>query len=368
LVLAIGAALLLGRHAHLSTGVILLMALAGALASYAVMIATKVAIGGEQWVFYHHAGAAACAVVVLLLALKKPLLPYLDVTGIGLMILLACGRGGCFLVGCCHGQPSDWGITYGEEHVAAGFPRDLAGVRLTPVQAVEGLWVIAVAALASVMVWTRVVPGSAFSSCLIAYGGGRFLFEFWRGDRDRKTRWGIREAQWTSLLLVLLAVVGQVVGWLPGSAWQIELALGWGAVTAGILCGRQPLRRRLLRPNHVRELSLAVDHLNSNNRLLVERTSLGVQISRATFGGPEEPRWVYVLSIDGEELDSGSAWALARLVRRLRHPQDQIEVEKRQPNLYRLVVSARVDAGWRSQFFGYNRKRPRAAGDSGHAG
>jgi len=340
LALAICVALALGSHAGLSPGVILLMAVAGALASYLVLIATIVAIGGERWVFYHHALAVAGAVVVLLVALKRPLLPYLDVCSVGLLLLLACGRGGCFLVGCCHGQPADWGVTYGPEHVAGGFPRDLAGVRLAPVQAIEGLWVIFVAAIGSRMIWRSAVAGAAFSWCLIAYGGGRSLLEFWRGDRDRRSRWGLSEAQWTSLVLMVVAIAFQVLGWLPRIAWQLELALGSGVATAvfWIQQSRRPRVRRLLRPNHIREMALALDRVRAGNRMSVEETSLGVRISGAAFAGPEAPRCVYTLSSGVSEMDADSARVLGDLIRRLRHREDQIKVVGRQRGIFHLLV------------------------------
>ena len=43
-------------------------------------------------------------------ALELPVLPYLDLTCLGLGIFLVCGRQGCLMVGCCHGKPCGWGI------------------------------------------------------------------------------------------------------------------------------------------------------------------------------------------------------------------------------------------------------------------
>jgi hypothetical protein len=342
LALAICTALVLASHSHLPLRIILLMALVGSLASYAVLIATIVVIGAERWVFYHHAFAAACAALLCLLALHQPLLPYLDVAGISLMVLLACGRFGCFLVGCCHGRPADFGVSYGPEHVVAGFPRDLAGVRLLPVQPAEGLWVALVAAVGSRMIWTGAAPGVPFSWCLIAYGGGRFLLELWRGDRDRRLHWGLCEAQWTSLMLVVLVTVLQMAGSLPRTAWQLALALVWAIVVAAIWVrrSRRPLFQRLQRPDHVRELTLALDRITASNRISVETTSMGLRISGCAFTGSEEQRCVYTVSAGDGELDTGTALMLARLMRRLRHPQDEIDVVAGHTGIFHLVVRA----------------------------
>ncbi len=340
LALAICTALVLAVHLHLSLRIILLMALVGSLASYAVLIATIVVIGAERWVFYHHALATASVMILCLLALNQPLLRYLDVAAVGLMVLLSCGRLGCFLVGCCHGRPADWGVSYGPEHVAAGFPQDLAGVQLIPVQAAEGLWVALVAAMGSRIIWTGTGPGASFSWCLIAYGGGRFLLELCRGDRDRELHWGLCEAQWTSLMLVALVAILQIAGWLPRSAWQLALVCGWTVVAAAIFFrnSRRPLVQHLLRPDHVRELALAVDRVRAGNRVSVQHTSMGVRISGASFTGSKEQRCVYTVSTQGRELDARTAIVLARLMRRLRHSQDEIDVLAGQPGIFHLVV------------------------------
>jgi hypothetical protein len=316
------------------------MAVSGALASFAVLVGTKVVVGGERWVFYHHAGAVAVAEFLLLRTSKSPVLPYLDLLAAGLLFLLACGRIGCLLVGCCHGRPADWGVCYGPEHVSAGFPRDLGGVRLAPVQLVEALWVVVVASMASGMVWNASRPGAALSWCLIGYGGGRFLIEFWRGDRDRPTRLGMSEAQWTSLLLVLLAAISQAANWLPSSPWQFVVVVGWGAAASAILFqrSRRPLLYRLLRPNHVQELTRAMDRVNADERLCVEHTSLGLRISSARFTGPEAPHCAYTLSNADREMDTVTVATLAQLMRRLRHPADSVEVIAGQPGVFHVVV------------------------------
>jgi hypothetical protein len=346
--LGIGTALVLGWHAHLSLGVILLMAVTAATASFAVVVITMGVVGGERWVFYHHALAVTSAVVLLLRLLGQPLLPYLDLAAISLAVLLACGRVGCFLVGCCHGTPSDWGVRYGAKHVAAGFPGDLAGVRLLPVQILEGLWVAAVAAVGSGLIWTGSPAGTALSWCLIAYGGARFVFEFWRGDRDRPTPWGLCEAQWTSLLLVAMATICQLAHWLPYTPWQLAAALAWAVVVVTIFLWqrRQPVARRLLQPNHVREMAFALDRLSTWRRLQptdeedphLERTSEGIQISSSRIAASEASLYVYTLSCAEGEMEPLTARALARIIGRLRHPGFRFGLVARTPGIFHLIM------------------------------
>ena len=62
-------------------------------------------------------GGVAAAVAVILVYLKYYKLPIrslLDITAVGLMLILVFGRIGCFLNGCCYGKPTShfWGVTF----------------------------------------------------------------------------------------------------------------------------------------------------------------------------------------------------------------------------------------------------------------
>ena len=68
--------------------------------------------GEERIIYYRHEIAVMVVAALLLWLLRQPLLPYLDVTILGIGMFLTCGRMGCFMVGCCHGRPHDWGVCY----------------------------------------------------------------------------------------------------------------------------------------------------------------------------------------------------------------------------------------------------------------
>jgi phosphatidylglycerol:prolipoprotein diacylglycerol transferase len=62
-------------------------------------------------------GGALPAMLVILLCLRNYRLParkYMDVVVIGLLVALAFGRIGCFLNGCCYGEPTKmpWGVRF----------------------------------------------------------------------------------------------------------------------------------------------------------------------------------------------------------------------------------------------------------------
>src|SRR4029079_14152035 len=98
---------------------------------------TKVISVRDLIIYYHHEIAVIVMVTVFLRLTGQPALPYLDVTILGVGLFLAVGRVGCLMAGCCYGRPWRWGVTYGHEHVAAGFAEHLAGVRLFPIQIIE---------------------------------------------------------------------------------------------------------------------------------------------------------------------------------------------------------------------------------------
>lgn len=110
-------------------------------------------------------------------------------------------RIGCFLAGCCYGVEVPWGMELNASHVAPHH------VHLMPVQLFESafnlLLFIALAVLSRRLVqkW-RVLP-----IYFLAYGSGRFVLEFFRGDAIRGHFWAFSTSQWISLLLIAAAIV-----------------------------------------------------------------------------------------------------------------------------------------------------------------
>src|SRR6266536_430673 len=225
----------------------------------------------------------------------RPLLPYLDVTVLGVGLFLACGRVGCLMVGCCHGRPASWGVRYRDEHAAAGFPAYLVGVRLLPVQALESVWALAVSLAGAGLVLAGAAPGVALEWYLVAYAAGRFFLELVRGDAGRVYLLGFSEAQWTSLASPLAVT-------LAGAAAALPVRRRLAAVPS----------HRLLRPRHVREVAEALA-APAHGRPAVTTTSLGIRVSAGAGR--------YALSSATGDMDEAAARVLARLIAQLR-PQD----------------------------------------------
>lgn len=243
-VAATGTGLLLTSAQHLPLRPALLLALTAALVFLLLVAATKVVAGTEYIVYFHHEVAILASGATLLWALGVPALPYLDITAIGVLVFLGFGRAGCLMVGCCHGRTAPFGVRYGTRHVAAGFPGQLAGVTLAPVQSLESVTAFAVAGFGvHLALWGA--PGSALEWCLLAYGAARFfLLEPLRGDR-RPSLLGLSHAQWVAAARAAATLVAMGTGMLAVEARSLALAaapcLALAARVGGLrLVGRKP--------------------------------------------------------------------------------------------------------------------------------
>lgn len=216
---------LLITRAGLSLRVFAVAALAAVATFLVLAMSTKIITGYEKITCYHHVIAILVVTAALLRLLSQPVLPYLDVTVLGIGLFQACGRVGCLMVGCCYGRPHSFGVCYGQEHWAAGFPSYYVGVRLFPVQAVEACWVLCVVAIGSLLVVCGSAAGTALGWYLTAYAVGRFCFEFLRGDSVRSYFAGFSEAQWTSLLVVCATLCAALSGLIVFHVWYAVAAL-----------------------------------------------------------------------------------------------------------------------------------------------
>jgi hypothetical protein len=299
---------------------------------FALVWATKVTTGKERIVYYHHEIGVMAVTAFLLWTIHQPLLPYLDVTILGIGAFLACGRIGCLMAGCCYGRPHRWGIRYREEHAAAGFPSYLVGVRLFPIQAVESLWVLGTVAAGTYFVWSGQQPGIALAWYVVAHGAGRFVFEFARGDADRPYWLGFSQPQWLSLLLTGGAVLAELAGVLPLSRWHLATFASLVATVIAVSLRRRFQRTptfRLLHPRHIQQVANAVKALCASGGhtiatpdktftvVGVASTSLGIQISGGRIDHGAERVYHYTLSSAGEAMTEGTARSLSGLIRRL---------------------------------------------------
>lgn len=308
---------------------------AAAMASFLLLaIVTKIVTGEEQLIYYHQEVVVMLVAALVVKALHRPVMPYLDITILGVGAFLACGRMGCLMVGCCHGRPFRWGIRYCQEHAEEGFAPYLVGIPLFPVQALEAIWVLVVVAWGAAMIWTGQAAGSALAVYTVAYGAARFSFEFIRGDTDRPYTWGFSQGQWLSLWLISLLVWAERSGRVPFHSWHAATLASLLAMMVAVTVRRHldsSQRFRILHPHHVREVAAAIgldtkpptpsSNMQPGGMLLpvrVDCTSLGFQISEGTVQNAAGAVVHYTLSHRDRSMAQPAAMLLADLVVGLR--------------------------------------------------
>ena len=160
------AAVVLGIAASVRMGLPVGVALACGVAGVATLLTWTVLrrriVGREEFVLLEHAWLVTDAMTGTAMLADQPAWPWLDVHAVAVAAFLAFGRLGCLMAGCCHGQPSGIGITYGAGH-------RYAGIRLFPVPLVESI-LLALIAIAGFVGLGRVPAGTVFVLVATAYG------------------------------------------------------------------------------------------------------------------------------------------------------------------------------------------------------
>jgi prolipoprotein diacylglyceryltransferase len=141
---------------------------------------------------------------------------------------LVFGRLGCLASGCCHGRPARLGVRYPDGSISPA----LVGVRLWPLPFAESVWIAVVTVTAATLLGNG--PGVATAAWLLAYGVGRFAFEFVRGDlADSRCPGPLSRQQWVVIGIVVALAVAQAwesMTWRDAggvSGALVLLVLGW---------------------------------------------------------------------------------------------------------------------------------------------
>ncbi len=367
--LAMLLAILLAVKMNLSIWILIGIIVTGIVTFLSLTMLTKIITGRESLIYYHHEIAITLTTAGLLKILHQPVLPYLDITILGIGTFLFCGRSGCFMVGCCHGRPYHWGVCYGEEHRKAGFTSYLVGVRLFPVQALEALFVLFVVITGTVFVLSKSYrPGEALAWYVIVYGTARFFFEFLRGDPDRLYFLTFSEAQWTSLLLMSFAVWAEMSGVL---AFHLRHATATAFVLLTMIAVfiirrfNASDKYKLLHPDHIKEIAESIERISDNAsmtcpthsplmkvglkggifpgeyipaNICLSQTSLGIQISASKIKRGEGSVFHYALSNKNQVMREENAKALSELILKLKHPLISGEVLKGDKGVFHLLI------------------------------
>lgn len=156
----------------------------------------RIAEPGYVW----YGGMIACLLVAVFYFRRRPELdPWLfsDAFAPAVMLGAAVGRTGCFLAGCCYGQPTDG-------FLGIHFP-NLPGP-VHPTQLYDATLALV---LGGFLLWRfgrRRFDGENIALLLIGYPVFRFLTEAFRGDPERGALGPLSTSQWLSIPLLVVGV------------------------------------------------------------------------------------------------------------------------------------------------------------------
>jgi hypothetical protein len=284
-------AISLAWTAEITVWPLLICSVVGLAVLFGLTFAYKIITGREDLVYYQHEISILVCCWITLKLMGVPVLPYLDITLLGVGAFMAFGRWGCFSVGCCHGRPSKFGVVYSPEHGEAGFPKYYVGIRMFPIPLIESAWVFCTVAIGVYTIINGFPAGTALVVYTVIYGLARFFFEYFRGDPERPYWNGFSEAQWTTLALLTFSLWGALTGHLPFYTWHLWIVI---ILISFMLLYKScdiifPFNKnRLLNPHHIREIVKSIKQIrtinnsnfnNLNNPIKVVKTFLGIQIS-----------------------------------------------------------------------------------------
>jgi Prolipoprotein diacylglyceryl transferase len=354
LMLAIVLAITLVTYRELSPWVMAGLAVSAMLTFLGLVMATKIVTGEETIIYYHHEIAVMIVAALVLWLLRLPIVPYLDVTILGVGCFLTCGRVGCLMVGCCHGRPHGWGICYRQEHADAGFTPYFVDVRLFPIQAVESLCVFVIVLVGSGFVLSGYPVGTTLAWYSVAYGMGRFWFEFMRGDPERPYYWGFSQAQWISLLLMCGVVSAELSGVLPFYLWHTVATAFIVLLIISISVRRHYQNTpnyQLGHPRHIKEVAEALQMVShyaaesTANKTLepiphihVARTSLGIRISGSPISGEAGSIRHFALSSQNGMMTEEAAGIVADLIHKLKYPSESLKLIRGNRGVFHLLI------------------------------
>ncbi len=263
---------------------------------FAYALTRKRITGTEDLVLSEHVWVALACAAGALFAFGEPPLGYLDAVVSGLAFLLAAGRIGCFLAGCCHGHPASVGVRYGADHARDGFPAHWLGVRLFPVQLVEAA-ALAAMGVGAVLFALLGRDGAALSFFLVAYAVARFGLEGLRGD-ERPHLLGISQSRWMAV-----AEVGAVIALAERARAHPRALTVLGLLAAAwlvrVLAIRSGLGARATAPAHLAEIQKAAGGSAAAAPLAAVRSPLGFVVAAE----PSERGRFVSLSLPGARLD-----------------------------------------------------------------
>ncbi len=161
-------------------------------------------LSGQGLVWFGGLFGAIIAVVIVTLISKQRLPAIMDAGGPAVAMGYAFGRMGCFLRGCCHGDPTDlpWGMWFPH-----GIPPIPEGVRVHPTQLYSSIASLVIFALLVWVIGPRFKrEGPLIFAYAILAGIERLLVEFIR--TNEAVLWGLTEQQLIAIAMIVVGAAG----------------------------------------------------------------------------------------------------------------------------------------------------------------
>ncbi|MGD1842522.1 MAG: prolipoprotein diacylglyceryl transferase family protein [Thermonemataceae bacterium] len=329
----------------------ILISVVAALTFFTFAWLSKLFTGQENIIYYRQEIAIVCTTLLVLYSLQQPILPYLDLTLLGVGILVCIGRWGCLSAGCCYGKPcsAKVGICYQKTHAQRGFPVNYVGVKLWPVPLWESIVLFINISIGVILLLRHYLEGTFTIWYTTTYGVMRFGFEYLRGDA-RPYLWHFSEAQWITLGLLSLSSLLAHYGTLPYYAAHLWITLGlWGVVIGSFLFYRFGDKQwlQLHGAKHLQEiargLALLPEQPTAEVPLLV--TSLGLTISYGKIRQATTNLHHYTLSSKNTtyRLTPQTSKQLAEIIRQLRHSAQTYQVKFGKKGIVQVIFIEKIE-------------------------
>jgi phosphatidylglycerol:prolipoprotein diacylglycerol transferase len=163
-------------------------------------------LSGSGFVFY---GSLLCCIPAMLWFFKRhklPTLAMLDVMAVVTCLVHGLGRIGCFMAGCCYGQPT--ARAFGVVFTNPACQAEPLNTLLHPTQLYEAGWIVVILITVLMLKARKRFDGQMFLVYLILYAIGRSVIEVFRGDLQRG--FVISDVLSNSQFISLLVVGGAV--------------------------------------------------------------------------------------------------------------------------------------------------------------
>lgn len=118
------------------------------------------------------------------------------------------GRLGCFSAGCCHGRLTDsvFGVRFTKPYCDVS--PDLLGLKIHPTQLYESAGNLIIFLILNRFSQRKdIKKGSVIFLYILSYSVLRFIVEFFRGDYRGGYLFHLSQAQWISILIIIISVL-----------------------------------------------------------------------------------------------------------------------------------------------------------------